>query len=157
MRKKFSNILAPTDLSEAAHAGVQAAFDLVSEGGKVIVLHVIDDIPLTYGYVGMSIPDPQVVARLMKGAEEELEACIPPHPPGIEVTEKVLTGNPFEVIVRLASEEEVDLVVMGTHGRSGLKHALIGSVTEKTIRRSPCPVLVIPPTAQPGSEEGETR
>jgi len=146
MAKTFSRILAPTDFSDAARAGVEAAFDMAAEGGEVIVLHVVDDVPLTYGYVGMAIPDPQVVTRLVKGAEQEMEESLPPVPGGLRVTRKVVTGNPSDVIVQMA--EEMDLLVMGTHGRSGLKHALIGSVTEKTIRRSPCPVLVIPPTAE---------
>ena len=144
----FSKLLAPTDFSAEARAGVERAFGLVGSGGEVIVLHVVDDIPLTYGYVGMSIPDPQVMSRIMAGAEEELAASVPPAPPGVRVIKRVERGSPFEVIVKMAEEEAVDAIVMGTHGRSGLKHALIGSVTEKVVRKSPCPVLVSPPTAQ---------
>ena len=52
-------------------------------------------------------------------------------------------GNPYLEIVRLAEEESVDLIVLGTHGRTGLKHFLIGSVAEKVLRKAPCPVLVV--------------
>lgn len=154
MRKTFSRIVAPTDFSDPARAGVEAAFELVAEGGEVTVVHVVDDVPLTYGYIGMAIPDPQVVSRLLKGAEEELEESLPPVPAGLRVERRVMTGNPSEVIVALAREKDADLLVMGTHGRGGLAHVLIGSVTEKAIRRSPCPVLVIPPALESDADEG---
>ena len=57
----------------------------------------------------------------------------------------VRTGTPFVEIVRHAKENDVDLIVMGTHGRTGLVHALIGSVAEKVVRKAPCPVLTVRP------------
>ena len=68
---------------------------------------------------------------------------------GVNVERRVLHGSPFVSIARIAKEEDVDIIVMGTHGRSGLKHILIGSVAEKVVRKSPCPVLVVrPPDAR---------
>jgi nucleotide-binding universal stress UspA family protein len=61
------------------------------------------------------------------------------------VTRSVIRGTPFVEIVRYAREQNVDLIVMGTHGRTGLEHALIGSVTEKVVRKAPCPVLTVRP------------
>jgi nucleotide-binding universal stress UspA family protein len=55
----------------------------------------------------------------------------------------VAEGTPYEEIIRLARERDVDLVVMGTHGRTGLAHVLLGSVAEKVVRRAPCPVLTV--------------
>ena len=61
---------------------------------------------------------------------------------GLTLT-KVLNGVPFVEIIRYARESEMDLIVMGTHGRTGLGHLLIGSVTERVVRKSPCPVLTV--------------
>ena len=57
--------------------------------------------------------------------------------------ETVIMGDPVSTIIRVAEEEHVDLIVMGTHGRTGLAHALLGSVAEKVVRKAPCPVLTV--------------
>ena len=59
------------------------------------------------------------------------------------VTKAFVEGRPFVEIIRYARENEIDLIVISTHGRTGLKHALFGSVAEKVVRKAPCPVLVV--------------
>ena len=61
----------------------------------------------------------------------------------LKVHPEVLEGAPFAEIVRYAREKDVDLIVMGTHGHTGLAHVLVGSVTEKVVRKAPCPVLTV--------------
>jgi nucleotide-binding universal stress UspA family protein len=150
MPKQFSKILAPTDFSDPSRVAVDYAVDMVAPGGTIILCHVVDDIPLTYGYVGVAVPPPELGRKLADEAANELKRFVPDKvPPGVTVKRKVLHGSAFVAIVRLAREENVDVIVMGTHGRSGLKHILIGSVAEKVVRKSPCPVLVVrPPDAQ---------
>ncbi len=146
MAKQFRKIVAPTDFSDTSRAAVEYALEMVAEGGSVTVCHVIDDVPLTYGYVGVAVPPPELGQKLTEEATRELERFVPADvPAGVTVTRKVLHGSPFLGIVKLAEEEHADVIVMGTHGRTGLKHMLIGSVAEKVVRRSHCPVLVVHP------------
>ncbi len=65
---------------------------------------------------------------------------------GAEIESVLLSGNPSAEIVKFATEESVDLIVMATHGRSGVEHLLMGSVAEKVLRKSPCPVLTVKKT-----------
>jgi nucleotide-binding universal stress UspA family protein len=65
----------------------------------------------------------------------------------VEVTRRVVVGIPYRKIVEVAEEEKSDLIVMTTHGRTGLSHLVMGSVAEKIVRTAPCPVLTIRPTA----------
>ena len=146
MAKAFQKVLAPVDFSETSKAALDYALDLVSPGGVLLVCHVVDDVPLTYGYAGVAVPPPEVSQRMTDEATRELDAFVPQTlPAGVRLERRVLHGPPFAGIVRLAREEQVDLIVMGTHGRTGLKHMLLGSVTEKVVRTSPCPVLVVHP------------
>ena len=73
--------------------------------------------------------------------------CPETHGSQVEVTRRVVVGIPYRKIVDLAEEEKSDLIVMTTHGRTGLSHLVMGSVTEKIVRTAPCPVLTIRPTA----------
>ena len=144
MAKQFTKVLAPIDFSETSRATLDYALDLVSPGGVLLVCHVVDDVPLTYGYAGVAVPPPELTQRLTEEATRELEAFVPKTlPEGVRLEPRILHGVPFAGIVGLAQEENVDLIVMGTHGRTGLKHMLLGSVTEKVVRTSPCPVLVV--------------
>jgi nucleotide-binding universal stress UspA family protein len=61
----------------------------------------------------------------------------------LHVLKEIREGSPFYEIIRYAKERDIDLIVMGTHGRSGLVHVLLGSVTEKVVRKAPCPVLTV--------------
>ena len=150
MPKLFRKILAPTDFSEPSRIAVNYAVDMAAPGGTVILCHVVDDIPLTYGYVGVAVPPPELGRKMAEEAARELDRFVPDSvPQGVTIERRVLHGSAFVSIVRLAREEDVDIIVMGTHGRSGLKHILIGSVAEKVVRKSPCPVLVVrPPNAK---------
>jgi len=143
MPRKYNTILVPTDFSDAAQMALHYAMDLVAADGRIFLCHVVDDVPLTYGYVGLSLDTPGLRSRLAAGAEEELRSVIPAASEDTRIETRVLHGSPYREIVRLASEELVDLVIMGTHGRSGLGRWLLGSVAEQVIRRSPSPVMVV--------------
>lgn len=144
MAGKFKKIIAATDFSQPSEAAVEYAMEIAGPGSIVVICHVVDDVPLTYGYVGVSAPTPEIRTRMAEGAAAELGRVLPKNPPaGVEVEGKVLHGSPFLEIIKLAKSEAADLIVVGTHGRTGLKHMLIGSVAERVVRKAPCPVLVV--------------
>ena len=143
MKAEYKTIVVPTDFSDTAQMALLYAVDMVHPEGKILLCHVVDDVPLTYGYVGMSLDTMDLRSRLALEAEKELKAVIPAVPEGVTVETRVLHGSPYQEIVKLVRDELADLVVMGTHGRSGLGHLLLGSVAEKVIRKSPSPVMVV--------------
>jgi nucleotide-binding universal stress UspA family protein len=161
----FTHILVPTDLSEPAnHALRYATEEARLHGAKVTLLHVLPasggtDVyyvtgapdasasgydPIAGGRLGGPRPaEPTVVRRdLNDDALTQLHDMVPD---AFRATWRVETasGNPADAIVRLAAERDVDLIVMGTHGRTGLQHVLLGSVAEKVVRLAPCPVMTV--------------
>jgi len=150
----FSHVLFPTDLSDASlRAAPFAAAIARWYDARLTVLHAVSTfepvtIPSEAGYQGVTVqpPTPEEVRREMSRAvpEEVLS--------GLNVRFEPTSGNPVRVIADRARADAVDLIVMGTHGRSGFDRLLTGSVTEKVLRKAPCPVLTIPPHVVPPAE-----
>jgi nucleotide-binding universal stress UspA family protein len=141
-------ILVPTDFSDIANAALDYAGMLARKlGSKVIATHVLAD--RLYGAVGdyPSVGDVRTVIELQKEqADRRLEEVAESRlPKEIEVELRCTEGVPHVEIVRLAQENNADLIVMATHGRGFISHLLLGSTTEQVIRRSSCPVLVVRP------------
>ena len=144
-------ILNPTDFSECAKGAEAAAVDLGTKlGDEIVLCHVLVETPL-YGEGFLTAPKiKDVYDAQRKWAEAKLEArCADLRQRGIKASWRVATGPPFQMIVDMASREQAALIVMGTHGRSGLDRILLGSVAERVIRLAPCPVLTV---RQPDSE-----
>jgi nucleotide-binding universal stress UspA family protein len=144
---KINKILAPTDVSRLSHVGVRHALELAqSQGAEVILYHVIaiaDD--------WLSRHDEfNPVAGLVEDQERLLDKFVKEKlsdfADKVKIRQIVELGVPHKRIVEKAEEEGVDLIVMSTHGRTGLDHMLIGSVTEKVVARAACPVLSIRPS-----------
>jgi len=138
-------ILVPTDFSECAAAAQATAVDLARKlGGDIVLLHVLVETPL-YGEGLLSGPRVQSVYEAQrKWAESALDARIAElRGQGIKATQRTTMGIPFEEIVNVAGEEHAEMIVIGTHGRSGLNRVLLGSVAERVIRLAPCPVLTV--------------
>jgi len=141
----LERILVPTDFSECAEQARSYAAELAKRfASEVHLLHVVAPLALP-GYVG---PIPEDLLHPEEGARKELEAWDEPAlKEAKQVIRAVSMGTPFVEVIRYARDRNVDLIVMGTHGRSGIAHALIGSVTERVVRKSPCPVLTVRPEA----------
>ena len=138
-------ILHPTDFSECSEAArEQAAAFARSLSAEVILLHVLVEAPL-YSEGWINAKDVRrVYDAERKWVEETLEVrAAEMRQAGVATRWKTEVGNPFEEIVLSAEEEGVDLVVMGTHGWSGLDRLLLGSVADRVIRTAPCPVVTV--------------
>jgi nucleotide-binding universal stress UspA family protein len=108
-------------------------------GARLIVVHIQPYFTVAFGEVGPILPDP---GDLRQELQESLTALRPPDP-GVSVEYRLCEGDPATEVVRLAGETHSDLIVMATHGRTGISRLLLGSVTEMVLRRAPCPVLTI--------------
>lgn len=142
-------ILFPTDFSHTGDAAMEMATSLARDSGaKLLIVHV-EEPPVAYGggemYYG--IPDP-ATEDLKKMLEE-----VKPSDPSVPYEHRLVTGDPPNAISRLAEEEEVDMIVLGTHGRTGFSRMLMGSVAEAVVRRANCPVLTY---KQPSHKPAET-
>jgi len=138
-------ILHPTDFSECAARAEAVAVDLARKlGGDLVLVQALVEAPL-YGEGFISHRDVQKVYDAQrKWSEETLEARAEQlRQSGVKTTWRVPTGGPHEEIIRTAEEERAGMIVMGTHGRSGLNRMLLGSVAERVIRLAPCPVLTV--------------
>ena len=144
----FNRILVPVDFSAHSDLALRYATTLADRfGATVEVLHVVED-PFVSGAwsTGAIAPNiPELLADLVKAARAKLDdmrtAALNK---GLRLTTTVLTtvvtGEPADSISDYARTEKFDLIVMGTHGRRGLSHALMGSVAERVVRKAPCPV-----------------
>lgn len=132
----YERILAPTDGSQVAARGLREAVSLAKAlSAKLVVLHAIDDFPITNGRRegGMNILT--AAARL---ADQEGVACE-------TVLRELDTGHAADAIVKEAVDKSCGLIVMGTHGRRGLQRIVLGGDSEKVLRRSPVPVVLVRP------------
>lgn len=145
----LTQILVPTDFSEHSSRALGYAAALARRlGAKLVLLHVVASEALENLAKAHAPPHPVdlVYEDLgLKVREQFVKDVAPGVRKTLETETLVLPGVPFLEILRVAGVRRVDLIVMATHGRSGLSHALMGSVTEKVIRRAPCPVLSIRP------------
>jgi len=142
-------ILCPIDFSDGSRSALRAAVDLAKvSSGEITLLHTFP--PPRVGNDAMSeIVRGEALAELEAQTQRALaewrdEALAL----GAKKVETVaLAGTPSEQIVKLAEKEEAQVIVMGTHGRTGIERALLGSVTEKVVRHAPCGVFVVRPQA----------
>lgn len=144
------NILLATDFSDASDAALAYARTFAETfGASLHVLHVLEDLAAhawtTEVYVAAL---PGVHEEMERQARERLEQVLTPEERtrlnGVLV---LRSGSPFVEVVRYAREENVDLIVLGTHGRGAIAHMLLGSVAERVVRKAHCPVLTVRPAA----------
>ncbi len=142
---QMKRILLPTDFSDLSSEATKYACALAEQfDAELHMLHVHENVVI-HEY-GMGI-DWDKLAKEMKHASEARmnEVLDPEWAEGRTIVRATAEGPPFLEIIRYAKELEIDLIVMATHGRSGVSHMLIGSVAEKVVRKAPCPVLTVHP------------
>lgn len=139
--KAIKTILHPTDFSPAAMSAFELASALASAfGAQLLLLHVrpMPIMPLP----GESIPAPEITDAARAALRAKLDAMIPSDPK-VAVERYLLVGEEAVEILDTANEKGCDLIVMGTHGRSGVSRMLMGSVAEKVSRKAPCAVATV--------------
>src|SRR5689334_9142037 len=132
-------ILFPTDFSTAGQTALDLATSLARDrGAKLLIAHV-EEPPMAYGggelYYGIEMPD-------RKELEKMLSEVVPTDP-AVGYEHRLVIGSPATAIVYLAEKEGVEMIVMPTHGRTGLLRVLMGSVAEEVVRKAKCPVLTL--------------
>ncbi|HZN36526.1 MAG TPA: universal stress protein [Pirellulaceae bacterium] len=136
---KANKIVFPTDLSKTSTAALGWATVLARDTGATLVIVHVEEPPVAYGggelYYGMDVGDREKLQQALAGVR--------PADPGVKFVHKLLVGNPARAIVQTAKDEQADLIVMGTHGRTGLLRVLMGSVAEMVVREAQCPVLTV--------------
>ena len=136
---QIRSILLPTDFSECGNYALSYAASLARTfGASIICINVIEPIVPTVGYSGMTEPLPiaDITEQLEDSAERELPKL---------AEELVVHGEAASEIVRAAKERDVDLIVISSHGRTGLGRIIFGSTAESVVRHASCPVLVVKP------------
>ncbi|HEX9049064.1 MAG TPA: universal stress protein [Anaeromyxobacter sp.] len=146
----WKRICCPIDFSDASRAAMEVAADLARRfGASLVLLHA-------YPIPGYTFPDGSVVAspKMMQDLADQAERHLEEWRAQAEklvgaarVSAQKAIGEPAAEIVSFAKSSGIDLVVVGTHGRTGLEHALMGSVAERVVRRAHCPVLTVRPPA----------
>jgi nucleotide-binding universal stress UspA family protein len=143
-------ILHPTDFSDYSAYAFRLACALARDyGARIVVLHVATPPVVVYGE-GVLPPEPEGYKERLR---EQLHQVVS-QDPKVPVEHRLVEGDAATEILRLAGETKCDLIVMGTHGRTGLGRLLMGSVAEQVVRKAPCPVLTVKtPQRLPSSGE----
>jgi len=145
---QLKKILVPSDFSDFSKHALRYGCELANRfNAELHLLHVLQDIVALVPEPGMAFPAPGDYMEEMKQSASRALQDLPDDEwvRDIPVVREVRVGTPFLEIVRYARDTDIDLVVVGTHGRSGLAHVLLGSTAEKVVRKSACPVLTVRP------------
>lgn len=144
---KPKNILFPTDFSKISLSVAQNVVDIAKEyGAKIHVLYVLEKIPPILTIRTIDLTEKAITKSFTEEANNSLQKTKEKlnNLGDVEITTNCRKGIDYEEIVKYSKENSIDLIVLSTHGRTGLLHTLIGSVAEKVIRYAETPVLVIP-------------
>jgi len=156
---RLEKLLLPTDFSGCANYAVPYAAAIArATNATIICVHVVEPVVPAVGYTGLAEPMPiaDISEQLEDSAERQLpklaecEECA-----GLDLEEIIVHGDAAAEIVRVAAEREVDLIVISSHGRTGLGRMIFGSTAEAVVRHAGCPVLVVKPP--PDEEESKIK
>lgn len=147
----FRRILAPTDFSETSLEAFPVAVELASHfHAELLLVHIVPvdtptpwDIPPYADFGLASLPLPEYEAQVRQEVERRLAMVVAKHAQGVTVRGLVARGDAATEIDRMAADEKADLIVLATHGWTGWRHLVFGSVAEKVLREAPCPVLSV--------------
>jgi universal stress protein A len=141
----INKVLVPIDFSDYSKNALKYAAEFAKHfHSKMYLIYVIEPViyPADFSMGQVAIPSTEM--DLPKRAEEELQSLVASYiDPSLQVETLIKTGKPFVEINETAREKDVDLIIMATHGHTGVEHILFGSTAEKVVRKAPCPVLTL--------------
>ncbi|MDD5724287.1 MAG: universal stress protein [Syntrophales bacterium] len=155
MIPKINRFLLASDLSENSNYAFRYAVDAAEKNNaEVVILHVIEELPAnTLSYIRLTVPDEaiermnsEVTGKMKARIEELVKLTLRKKPEALKRIRpiEVKKGRPVEEILKVADEQNCDIIIMGTHGKGFLTSPVLGTVAERVLRRSSKPVLVIP-------------
>ncbi|GAB4296883.1 MAG: universal stress protein [Ignavibacteriaceae bacterium] len=145
MKPEINKILVPIDFSDYSKSALKYAINFAQQfSSEMILVYVVEPIVYPPDFSMGQIAIPAVNSDWDKRAREELDKLAKDEvPKDLKVKTIVKTGKPFVEIIESAKEEDVDLIIIATHGHTGVEHILFGSTAEKVVRKAPCPVLTL--------------
>lgn len=143
--KRFEKILLATDFSDYSEVACEYALTLARTfNSSILALHVINEPVDLRGFYVPHISFEQLEKEIENGAAQMLETFCKENMKDFSSYQTVtVSGVPYEEIIRVATEQESSLIIIGTHGRTGLDHLIFGSTAERVVRGAPCPVMTI--------------
>ncbi len=153
---KWTTILCPIDFSEVSLSALRLATSLRDLfDARLILVYVVEPIVAPSDFTFGPMTSGDVEERLMERSRQSLEEVAASlEVPREKILSRVEHGRASQEIVRVAAEEKADVIVMGTHGYTGMAHVLLGSTAERVLRRAPCPVLTVRAQNKGGDREG---
>ena len=145
MELQFKNILVPIDFSDFSKSALKYAVTFAQHyHAKLILIYVMEPVIYPPDFSMGQITLPTVNFEMDKRAKEELDKLAEVEIASlVQVSTVIKTGKPFVEIIETAKEEDADLIIISTHGHSGVEHILFGSTADKVVRKAPCPVLTL--------------
>jgi len=144
---EIKNILFPVDFTEASSKVARYARGFAEKfGAKLYILYVVEDLSKFAGFYVPHVALEKLEKDLYEGAQKKMESLVEEDFAGVSNVETIVeVGQAAEKICEVAQKKDIDLIIIGTHGRRGLEKVLFGSVAEKVVKTAPCPVLTVNP------------
>ncbi|HIE33467.1 MAG TPA: universal stress protein [Thermodesulfobacteriaceae bacterium] len=145
---EIKNILFPVDFTDASSKVAGYARVLTEKfEAKLHVIFVVEDLSRFAGFYVPHVALESIEKELYQGAQKKMESFVEEYFSGLPTVETIIAvGDVADKICEVAKEKDINLIVMGTHGRGGLEKVLFGSVAEKVVKTAPCPVLTVNPS-----------
>jgi nucleotide-binding universal stress UspA family protein len=142
---EIKSILFPTDFSEGSAEALKYAVEFANRyGAKLYVLHVIYDVAKASGWYVPHVSMDAIYKDIQEGAKKELDNFGVNELGGLKNIERIVqTGVPYQEIMSCAVKNKIDMIIIGTHGRTGIDRILFGSTAAQVVRNAPCPVLTV--------------
>lgn len=143
--RNYKNILVPVDFSEVSARALIVAMEFAAVmDAEITVLHAVSMAAVSLPVDGVPVYNNEMIEEQLGEARKALDEFLREHIGAAQVSQNVCFGEPTSEVNNFAEEHNADLIVMGTHGRTGLLHLLMGSVAESVLRRARVPVLCVP-------------
>lgn len=146
-KRTVHRILVPVDLGVHSQVAFDWALSMAADDADVFLLNVLDPAHRAWSFLGREYSAARVEERMRTEVSTELDELSKEAPEHCRIHTRIVVGNPAERILRFAEDEHVDLVVMPTRSQEAVGRFTLGGVTDKVIRRAPCPVVAVPPKA----------